>query len=196
MKKLISLLLAVMMALTTLPALAETSLSDLFSGFTTGATTEEAFPYTAEEYKATFDMISGLLLSVTPTWKTEGNVYTASIPGYADVVVETNAAGNVTKLSTGMGFSTSDTSGAEKLGMLIALVSLASKGTEDLAFLENSVDFTNAIVQVLYELLSRIAEALNGPVTSTGEVYGDTVSFTMSLDMASMYINLSFAYEP
>ena len=196
MKKLISLLLAMMMAMTTLPALAETSLSDLFSGLGSALNQEEAFPYTAEEYKATFDMISGLLLSATPTWTAEGNVHTASIPGYADVIVETNAAGNVVKLNTAMGFSATDTSGAEKLGMLIALVAMSSKGTEDLTFLENSVEFTNAITQVLYDLLGRIAEALNGPVTSTGEVYGDTVSFTMSLDMTTMTINLGFIYEP
>lgn len=196
MKKLISLMLALMLALTTLPALAETSLSDLFCSLTTGLPQEEAFPYTAEAYKTTFDLLSGMLLQLTPTWTTEGNVHTASLPGYADVIVETNDAGNVTKLSAGMGFSTSDTSGAEKLGMLIALISLSSKGTEDLAFLENSVDFTNQLVQVLYELLGRIAEALDGPVTSTGEVYGDTVSFTMTLDVTNMYINLGFVYEP
>lgn len=196
MKKLVSLLLAVLLAVTTLPALAETSLSDLFSGLTSGQTQEEAFPYTVDEYKVYFDMLSGLLLNITPTWTAEGNVHTASLPGYCDVAVETNDAGNVIRLSTGMGFSASNVADAEKLGMIVALVSLSSKATEDVSFLENSTDFSNALVQVLYDLLSRIGEAVNGPVTSTGEVYGDTASFTLALDIATMYISIGFVYEP
>ncbi|MBR3763660.1 MAG: hypothetical protein IKK57_03810 [Clostridia bacterium] len=200
MKKLVSLLLAVMLAVTTLPALAETSLSDLFSGLTSGQTQQEPFPYTVGEYKATFDMLSINVISVTPTWATDGANATATMEGYGDVIVETNAEGYVTKLSTSMTVSANDASAANKLGMMIALVAMSSKTTEDISFLAaNSEGYTTELVNGLYALLGDLVSAMNGPISNTTEVYGDTATYTLSIDMSDManvLMTLTFTYEP
>lgn len=195
MKKLLSLLLAALLCVCALtPVMAESSLSELFNSLNT---TAEAFPYTISDYQTYFNILSLNVIQVSPVWTTEGNTATAVLEGYGDVVVEANADGYVTKLSTGMTVGTSDTESANKLGMLVALVAMTSKATEDISFFsENSDGFTQELLSVLFALMSDITSAMEAPVSSTGEVYGDTVTFTLSVNVTDMTMELGLIYEP
>ena len=195
MKKLLSLLLAALLCVCALtPVMAEDSLSALFNSLNT---TAEAFPYTISDYQTYFNILSLNVIQVNPVWTTEGNTATAVLEGYGDVVVEANADGYVTKLTTGMTVGTSDTESANKLGMLVALVAMTSKATEDISFFsENSDGFTQELLSVLFALMGDITSAMEAPVSSTGEVYGDTVTFTLSVNATDMTMELGLIYEP
>lgn len=195
MKKLLSLLLAALLCVCAMtPVMAEDSLSALFSALNT---TVEAFPYTISDYQTYFNILSLNVISVSPVWTTEGNTATAVLEGYGDVLVEANAEGYVTKLSTTMTVGTSDTESANKLGMLVALVAMTSKATEDISFFsENSDGFTNELLSVLFALMGDITSAMEAPISSTGEVYGDTVTFTLSVNVTDMTMELGLIYEP
>ena len=197
MKKLLSLALALMLACTTLPALAEGGLSNLFSGLTSNTTQEEAFPYTQADYKLYLDLLAYVMLEVSPTWSAEGNNHAAVVGDYGVVNVSTNADGYVTRISINVDVSATNMAAAENLGLLTALAALASKTTEDTSFLEQHAGaFSDELVNILYGLMGRIAEAMEGPVSSSGEIYGDTATFTMSLDLTTMVIHFQFVYEP
>lgn len=195
MKKLVSLLLAAMLCVCALtPVMAESSLSALFNSLNN---TVEAFPYTIADYQTYFNILSLNVIQVSPVWTTEGNTATAVLEGYGDVLVEANAEGYVTKLSTSMTVGMSDTASANKLGMLVALVAMTSKATEDISFFnENSDGFTQELLGVLYALMGDIVSAMEAPISSTGEVYGDTVTFTLSVNVTNMTMELGLIYEP
>lgn len=195
MKKLLSLLLAAMLCVCALtPVLAEDSLSALLSSLNT---TVEAFPYTVSDYQSYFNLLSANVIGVNPTWTNDGANAIATLEGYGDVLVEANAEGYVTKLSTSMTVGMSDSESANKLGMLVALVAMTSKATEDIAFFNENTDaYTNELLNVLYALMGDIASALSAPISSTGEVYGDTVTFTLSVNMTDMTMTLGLVYEP
>lgn len=198
MKKLISLLLAALLCIGCLtPVLAEGSLSSLFSSM---STTAEAFPYTLEDYQLYFNVLCTNGLGAAPVWTTDGTTATATVEGYGTAIVEMNAEGYVTKLSTSMTVSTNDASAANNLGMMIAMVALSSKAAEDITFLSSNTEaYTNELVSGLYALLGNLVEAMSGPVSSTVEVYGDTATFTMSLDISdttNITMTLGFTYEP
>lgn len=195
MKKLLSLLLAALLCVCALtPVMAEDSLSALFNALNN---TAEAFPYTVSDYQTYFNILSLNVIQVSPVWTTEGNNAIAALEGYGDVLVEANAEGYVTKLSTSMTVGTSDTESANKLGMLVALVAMTSKATEDISFFnENSDGFTQELLSVLFALMGDITSAMEAPISSSGEVYGDTVTFTLSVNVTDMTMELGLIYEP
>lgn len=198
MKKLLSLVLAALLCIGCLtPVLAENSLSSLFSNLNA---TAEAFPYTLEDYQSYFNLLCTNLFGATPVWTTDGSNAVATIEGFSDVIVEMNAEGYVTKLSTSMTVSASDASAANNLGMMIALVAMSSKAAEDVSFITSNTEaYTNELVSGLYSLLGNLAEAMSGPVSSTVEVYGDTATFTLALDIsdaANINMTFGFIYEP
>lgn len=197
MKKLLSLLLAALLCVGAMtPVLAEAgdSLSSLFSNTNTAT---EAFTYTLAEYQVFFNTLSSSVLGADPTWETTAEGAVATIPGYGEVLVNTNADGYVTRLSTKMTVNLDDTEGASNLGMVVALVAMTSKATEDLEFLSaNSDDYTTQLLNVLYSLMGNIADAMTAPITATDEVYGDTVTFILSISLTEMTMTLEFVYEP
>ena len=201
MKKLLSLLLAALLCMGCIsPVLAETDLVSLFNNLNNTAATEEAFPYTVAEYQLYFDILCSSNLGVNPVWTNDGVNTVASIAGYGDAIIETNAEGYITKLSTTMTVSANDVTAANKLGMMIAIVALSSKATEDVTFITaNSEAYTQELVNGLYALLGDLVAALSGPISSTAEVYGDTATFTLAIDMtdpANLMMTLGFIYEP
>lgn len=198
MKKLLSLVLALVLSVGCMAPVFAESGDSLFSLFNSGSTTQEAFPYTLSEYQMYFNMLADAVLGVKPTWTTTATGATATMEGYGDVVVEVNAEGKVTRLSTKMTVSTSDQEAISKLGMLIALVAMTSKATEDISFVANNADdYTNQLLVPLYDLIGRITEAAGGKtISSSAEVYGDTATFNLSVDLVKMTMTLELVYEP
>lgn len=198
MKKLLSLVLALVLSVGCMAPVFAESGNSLFSLFNSGSTTQEAFPYTLSEYQMYFNILGKEVLGVDPVWTETATGATASMEGFGDVVVEVNAEGNVTRLSTKMTVGLSDTDAIGNLGMLVALVAMTSKATEDISFVANNADdYTNQLLAVLYGLMDRIGEATTGDtISSTGEVYGDTATFNLTLDVTKMTMTLELVYEP
>lgn len=193
MKKLVSMLLALMLCLCGLTsAMAETATE----------TTVEVFPYTVEDYKTWFDTFSSSMFEVTPAWVTaeDGKSIAVTVAGYGDVKVELNDQGQITCFSSNL-IATEDTveTTSNAFGQLVALIALSSKATEDLSFLlseENLQQFEIDLMSLLYNMIGRITEALEGPLTVSGEVSGNLCTFSMLLDVNTMTINFGFMFQP
>lgn len=198
MKKIVSLLLAAMLCMCTMaPAMAD-GLAGLLAQLN-NKQNAEAFNYTLAEYQEMFDMLAGATLQATPVWTNNGDTAVASIAGYGDVIVTLNAEGKVTKLNTEIACSLNNIeTGANAFGMLVAVTAMSSKAIEDPNFTSgNNIDnYTNELLGVLYGLMGDIAKALEGPISSTGEVADDTVTFTLAMDMEAMAMVFGFVYEP
>ena len=156
MKKLISLLLALMMlAAMTTAAFAEGSL---------------AYAFTLDDYKATFDMLAVEQLGVTPEWTEANGVTVAKTAGYTDVEVYTNAAGNVTALQFGLESSGAALeTDANNFGMMVSLTAMTALMLEDPTFVTTGV---NTFMSGLAELITTTsAKAESVPI---GQLYSDT----------------------
>ncbi len=196
MKKLISLLLTLTLCLCALTPVTAEGLGSLFSNLQT-STAPEAFTCTFDPYKLYFDLLASSMFSVDPVWSVEDGKDVATITGYGKVYVAKNAEGYITSLNTSATFSASDTSGANNFGMLVALIALTAKVAEDINFLNSDIDaYTNELLAVMYGLLSDSASALEGPISVSGYVGGDTATFTLGLTMETMQITFGFSYEP
>lgn len=198
MKKIVSLLLAAMLCMCTMaPAMAD-GLAGLLAQLNNNQNAE-AFNYTLAEYQEMFDMLAGATLQATPVWTNNGDTAVASIEGYGDVIVTLNAEGKVTKLNTEIACSLDNIeTGANAFGMLVAVTALSSKVVEDPNFTsgDNIDNYTNELLGVMYGLMGDIAKALEAPISSTGEVADDTVTFTLAVDMEAMALVFGFVYEP
>ena len=198
MKKIVSLLLAAMLCMCTMaPAMAD-GLAGLLAQLN-NIQNAEAFNYTLAEYQEMFDMLAGATLQATPVWTNNGDTAVASIAGYGDVIVTLNAEGKVTKLNTEIACSLNNIeTGANAFGMLVAVTAMSSKVIEDPNFTsgDNIDNYTNELLGVMYGLMGDIAKALEGPISSTGEVADDTVTFTLAVDMEAMALVFGFVYEP
>ena len=188
MKKLVSMLLALVLCLCALtPVMAETAV--------------EAFPYTVEGYRTYFDVLAVSMFGVSPAWtlSADGRSYNVDVPGYGTVEVALNAQGQITSFkSTLVATEDNVTTTSNAFGQLVALIALSSKAAEDITFLteENINQFTAELQGLLGEMLSRIAEAMEGPLVVSGEVVGNTCSFSMLLDLNNMTINFGFIFQP
>ena len=197
MKKLLSLLLAALLCVCSLtPVFAEAG-DSLFSMFGTDRK-EESFPYTLNDYKLYFDILADSVLGVTPVWTTTANGAEAALEGFGVVKVETNAEGKVTRLSTAMTVEPTDQEAISNLGMVMALMAMTSKASEDISFIAANADsYTEQLLAPLYELIGRIGDAVSGKtISATGDVYGDTATFSLSIDMTKMTMTLELVYEP
>lgn len=190
MKKLISLMLALVLCLCALtPVMAEEA----------DAAPAEAFLYTQEEYRQLFDVLAANMLQIVPEWTVDGSMAMAALEGYGEVLVEMNDAGQVIRLSTNKVCALNDIqTSANALGMLVALSALGSKATEDMTFMteENINVYTQELMSLLYSLMDNLGEAMGSTVTVTGEVGGDTATFTMLIDVTTLSITFGFIYEP
>ena len=187
---------------------AQDALSSLdFSGlldFAAAQAPAEAFPYELDTYKQYFDMFSTSIVGAPPVWETaaDGMSLLATIEGLGTAVVELNGEGKAVRIRTE--FTTSATSDtvvqdSNAFGQLVALSALSSKAAEDLTFVADSANtnqFTTDVLSLLNELLGKVNEAIGEEVSVSADVSGDTCTFTMTLDLATMTLKMGFVYEP
>lgn len=184
-------------------ALSSLDLSGLLD-FSAAQAPAEAFPYELDTYKQYFDMFSSSIVGATPVWETaaDGMSLLATIEGLGTAVVELNGEGKAVRIHTEFTTSaTSDTVAQDSnaFGQLVALSALSSKAAEDLTFIAdpaNTNQFTTDILAMLNDLMGKINEAIGQEVAVSAEVSGDTCTFTMILDIATMTLKMGFVYEP
>ena len=162
---------------------------------------DDAFPYALDVYKMYFDMLATNNMGITPVWTPaeDGKALTIEMTGFSPVVVSLNEAGEVTGFSAEVTANPFDSSTMTAFGQLIAMVGMSSKVSENIAFSQDQATlnaYAADLAAPLTALTERADESMAAPISSTTEVSGDTVTYTLYFDLATMQMTVGFAYEP
>lgn len=198
MKKLLSLLLAALLCLgCMIPAMAEAPVTEAET-----PAAVETFPYALDNYKMYFDMLVAGGLGATPVWTAaeDGLSYTVDVAGFGSVLISLDAEGNILSYATEMTASAANSEAlGEAFGQLIVMIGMTSRICEDITFLMDSEaqnEYSIALVVPLMKLSSRINDAMEAPVAETAEVFDDTVTFTLAVNLETVKVTFGFIYEP
>ena len=198
MKKLLSLLLAALLCLgCMIPAMAEAPVTEAET-----PAAVETFPYTLDNYKMYFDKLVAGALGATPVWTAaeDGLSYTVDVAGFGSVLISLDAEGNILSYATEMTASAANSEAlGEAFGQLIVMIGMTSRICEDITFLMDSEaqnEYSIALVVPLMKLSSRINDAMEAPVAETAEVFDDTVTFTLAVNLETVKVTFGFIYEP
>lgn len=202
MKKSAALLLALALCLTALlPASAE-GIGSIFDTFPLTAPPEvvEAFPFTATVFRSYFDRVVRVYTGQVTVWEVVDGQHVVTVPGYGDVYIATNAEGCVTSLSASLELSASSDYDAavDSFSTLVGLIAMGTRSVGNLRFLQtvDAAAYAQEVNAILEQLTPRVLAAMYGPVSASGEVAGDTVTFTLALDIARQNVIFTFIYEP
>lgn len=196
MKKLVSLLLALVLSLgCMLPAMAETT--------ETVEAPAVPFTFTLTDFQTWFDLfITTTGLGITPVWTTseDGLTVEADAQDLGKIVVTLNADGQVTCLGLDSILTLDNIQvGAYFFGVSVGLTTLAAKAAEDPTFLADEANATQMeaeLTNLVNTLSARTNEALTGTISETGVIAGHTATVSMSFDMTNMTLLFGYTYEP
>lgn len=198
MKKLLSLLLAALLCLgCMIPAMAEAPVTEAET-----PAAVETFPYALDNYKMYFDMLVAGGLGATPVWTAaeDGLSYTVDVAGFGSVLISLDAEGNILSYATEMTASAANSEAlGNAFGQLVAMIGMTSRICEDITFLMDSEaqnEYATALVMPLMKLISRINDAMAAPVAETAEVFDDTATFTLAVNLETVEVTFGFIYEP
>ncbi len=217
MKKFLSLLLASMMAFAMIPAMAEAPAdapivdepivdAPIVDEPTIGeALPAETFPFTLEEYRVYFDLLSLSILGVTPEWaKDEDGLDYTMIGDLFPVAAPAADDGRICSLESavviGLEWEQEQIDSVSNLfGNVVALTGMSAMATEDPAFMTDADlinEFTTGILMPLMSVLGDMQTAMTEPAVSEAEVCGHSCSFSLEIDLDAMTMTLGFTFAP